>query len=184
MKLEGRCANDRKVSAVYGLHTVIETITHVRILEKGNRKSRIPIYTTKYRRSRLRNVRKSDIPGKRQPFARAYYMLLIVLQPDGWDCSTQTSTTTNGDKQDGCTYLQAVRAQLDSYQTTGGEYLEAIFTHRAVFNAYPPGHKSCAKGFSDIACALERRAWRADRDSDAEAVVAFRYEAWKIATLL
>jgi len=81
----------------------------------------------------------------------------------------------------GCAYLQALRTQLDHYPTTGGEYLEAIFTHREAFYSHPPGHRSCARGFSDIACAMEKRAWRADRDADAEAAVAFRYEAWVIA---
>ncbi|KAJ3016967.1 hypothetical protein NUW54_g695 [Trametes sanguinea] len=31
-----------------------------------------------------------------------------------------------------------------SYATTGGDYLEAIFTHREAFYAYPPGHRGCA----------------------------------------
>jgi len=84
----------------------------------------------------------------------------------------------------GCAYLQALRTQLDHYPTTGGEYLEAIFTHREVFYSHPPGHRSCARGFSDIACALEKRAGRADRDADAEAAVAFRHEAWVIAAAL
>jgi hypothetical protein len=100
------------------------------------------------------------------------------------DDSTPTSVCTNDANDDapsGCAYLQAIRGQLESYQTTGGEYLDAIFTHRDVFNAYPQGHRSCARGFSDIAYLMEQRAWRADRDEDAEAVIAFRHEAWKIA---
>jgi hypothetical protein len=38
--------------------------------------------------------------------------------------------------------------------------------------------------FSDIAYSLEKRAWRADRDADTEAVTAFRHEAWMIAATL
>ncbi|THV06201.1 hypothetical protein K435DRAFT_773397 [Dendrothele bispora CBS 962.96] len=84
----------------------------------------------------------------------------------------------------GCAYLKAIQSQMDSYQTTGGDYLEAIFTHREILCSYPPAHTECARGFSDIAFALERRAWRADREADTEAVVAFRHEAWMIANIL
>ena len=85
----------------------------------------------------------------------------------------------------GCELLQAIRAQLtsDRFPTTGGEYLEAIFTHREVFHAFPPGHRDCAVGFSDLASCLEKRSWRADRDADYEAVAAFRHEAWVIANM-
>lgn len=83
----------------------------------------------------------------------------------------------------GCGLLQAIRAQLtsDRFPTTGGEYLEAIFTHREVVNAFPPGHRDCAVGFTELASCIEKRAWRADRDSDYEAVAAFRNEAWVLA---
>jgi len=84
----------------------------------------------------------------------------------------------------GCGYLQALLTQIEHYPTTGGEYLEAIFTHREAFYNHPPGHRSCARGFSDIAYAVEQRAWRADREADAEAAVAFRHEAWVIAASL
>ena len=84
----------------------------------------------------------------------------------------------------GCAYLQAVQAQLEWFPTTGGEYLEAIFTHREVFRAHPSAHRSCARGFSDLAKALEARPCRADRDSDAEAAIAFHHEAWVIASSL
>ncbi|KAH7921019.1 hypothetical protein BV22DRAFT_1132621 [Leucogyrophana mollusca] len=93
-----------------------------------------------------------------------------------------------------CAFLQSILASLaptspalfpsphpyppaEPLQTTGGAYLETILTHRALLGAFPPGHKGCAVALSEIARALEVRAWRADRDSDAEAVVAFRYEA-------
>ena len=84
----------------------------------------------------------------------------------------------------GCGLLQAVRGQLTSnrFITTGGEWLDVIFTHREVFNAYPQGHRECAVGFTDLASFLESREWRADRDSDAEAIAAFRHEAWVIAS--
>ncbi|KAG7449726.1 uncharacterized protein BT62DRAFT_603481 [Guyanagaster necrorhizus] len=87
-------------------------------------------------------------------------------------------------KHNGCAYLQALQMQLDNYPTTGGEYLEAIFTHREILCAYPVAHQLCAQGFSDIAYALEQRAWRADREADTEAIVAFRHEAWMIASTL
>lgn len=73
---------------------------------------------------------------------------------------------------------------MDSYPTTGGEYLEAIFTHREILSSYPMAHHECARGFSDIAYTLEQRAWRADREADTEAVAAFRHEAWSIAATM
>jgi hypothetical protein len=66
-------------------------------------------------------------------------------------------------------------------QTSCGEYLELIFIHREAFAALPSAHVGCSAGFSALARALELRAWRADRDSDAEAVAAFRHEAWMVA---
>ncbi|EKM81145.1 hypothetical protein AGABI1DRAFT_112836 [Agaricus bisporus var. burnettii JB137-S8] len=82
----------------------------------------------------------------------------------------------------GCAYLQMIREQLNNYPTTGGEYLDAIFTHREIFNAYPVAHRNCARAFSDLAYSIEQRAWRADRDADTDAVTAFRHEAWMIAS--
>lgn len=84
----------------------------------------------------------------------------------------------------GCAYLQAIKERLDQYPTTGGDYLDAIFTHREIFLAYPGAHQECARLYSDIAYAIEQRAWRADRDADTEAVAAFRHEAWLIASSL
>jgi hypothetical protein len=100
------------------------------------------------------------------------------------DASESSISGSTGVQPSGCAYLQALQLQLDHYPTTGGEYLEAIFTHREAFYSHPPAHRSCARGFSDIAGAMEKRVWRADRDSDAEAVVAFRYEARVIAAAL
>ncbi|KAJ7099554.1 hypothetical protein B0H15DRAFT_552165 [Mycena belliarum] len=77
----------------------------------------------------------------------------------------------------GCAYLQSIQSQLDSFPTTGGEYIESIFTHRQIFFAFPGGHRCCARAFSDIACSLQHREWRADREADMEAVNAFHYEA-------
>lgn len=84
----------------------------------------------------------------------------------------------------GCALLQGIRDQLllERYPTTGGEYLEAIFTHREVFFAFPEGHQMCAIGFTDLAKDLETRNARADRDGDGEAAAAFRHEAWVIAS--
>jgi hypothetical protein len=84
----------------------------------------------------------------------------------------------------GCAYLRAIQAQLECFSTTGGEYLEVIFTHRAVFHADPLAHRFCARGFSDIAQVLETRPGRSDRDCDAEAAAAFWHEAWVIASSL
>jgi len=99
------------------------------------------------------------------------------------DHSRSNSPYSNSDPW-GCAYVQAVRQQLDNFATTGGEYLETIFTHREIFSAYPEAHRQCARGFSDLAFMLERRAWRADRDADLEAITAFRHEAWAIAASL
>ncbi|KAE9400628.1 hypothetical protein BT96DRAFT_919294 [Gymnopus androsaceus JB14] len=90
------------------------------------------------------------------------------------------SNTSTRSESYGCAYLQAIQSQMDSYPTTGGEYLEAIFTHREILSSYPMAHRECARGFSDIAYTLEQRAWRADREADTEAVAAFRHEAWSI----
>lgn len=83
----------------------------------------------------------------------------------------------------GCAYLRAIRLQLEwgSYPTTGGEYLDAIFTHREILHLHRAAHQDCARAFSDLAGLLEARAWRSDRDADPEAVSAFRHEAMVIA---
>ncbi|KAI0758501.1 hypothetical protein BD413DRAFT_488708 [Trametes elegans] len=90
-----------------------------------------------------------------------------------------------------CAYLQALQGRIraGAYATTGGDYLEAIFTHREAFFAFPPGHHGCAIVFSDIARDLEERTpppagWRADWEGDSEAAAAFRHEAWVIASAL
>jgi len=85
----------------------------------------------------------------------------------------------------GCAYLRAVRHQLEwgSYPTTGGEYLDAIFTHREILFSQPAAHQDCARAFSDLAGMLEKRAWRSDADADSEAMVAFRHEAWVVASV-
>jgi len=86
----------------------------------------------------------------------------------------------------GCAYLQTIQSQLDSekFPTTGGEYIESIFTHRQIFFAFPGGHRCCARAFSDLACSLQQREWRADREADMEAVIAFNYEAQFIASVM
>jgi len=102
---------------------------------------------------------------------------------DGDSCSSQSSISEYNslDEDYGCAYLQSIKSQLDLFATTGGGFLEAIFTHREIFAAYPAGHIQCPRAFSDIAYALEQRAWRADREADCEAVAAFRQEAWMMA---
>jgi len=66
-------------------------------------------------------------------------------------------------------------------QTTCGEYLDLILIHRELFAAHPPAHVGCSAAFTALARSLELRAWRADRDADTEAIVAFRHEAWMVA---
>ncbi|OJA12756.1 hypothetical protein AZE42_07932 [Rhizopogon vesiculosus] len=100
-----------------------------------------------------------------------------------------------------CHFLQSILASLapDSpvlspfpypyptsshFRTTGGEYLDTILTHRALLSAFPPAHLGCAVALQEIARALEVRAWRADRESDAEAVAALRQEAFLTSTWL
>ncbi|KAJ7935106.1 hypothetical protein B0H13DRAFT_518577 [Mycena leptocephala] len=60
----------------------------------------------------------------------------------------------------GCAYLQTIQSQLEDFPTTGGEYIESIFTHRQIFFAFPGGHRCCARAFSDLACSLQQRQWR------------------------
>ncbi|KAF8841737.1 hypothetical protein BDN67DRAFT_1010401 [Paxillus ammoniavirescens] len=96
-----------------------------------------------------------------------------------------------------CHFLQSILASLDPespvlspspypypiaspFQTTNGAYLDTILLHRSLLGAFPPAHKGCAATLQEIAKALEMRTWRADRDSDAEAVVAIRQEAYLI----
>lgn len=87
----------------------------------------------------------------------------------------------------GCPLLQSIQSQINSssYVTTAGEYLDTIFIHRSMCATFPRGHVDCARGFSDLAASLERRrrrGWRADWDEDGEAVKAFSYEAWVVAS--
>ncbi|TFK44918.1 hypothetical protein BDQ12DRAFT_673812 [Crucibulum laeve] len=102
----------------------------------------------------------------------------------GSECSSSSSSHNHQEESYGCAYLQTIRSQLDNYPTTGGEYLEAIFTHREILLSFPAAHHQCARGFSDLAYMLEQRAWRADREADTEAVTAFRHEAWTIAATI
>jgi hypothetical protein len=82
----------------------------------------------------------------------------------------------------GCAYLQAMQQQLLSYGTSTGEYVEAVFTHRDLFLAYPQAHRDCARGYTDIAKVLDNREWRSDRDGDCEAASVFRHEARMLAS--
>lgn len=115
------------------------------------------------------------------PYDAPTLMLENSSQTDVASDHSKSSSPSSNDDSSGCAYIQAVRRQFDNFTTTGGEYLEAIFTHREIFSAYPEAHRQCARGFSDMAYMLERRAWRADRDADLEAITAFRHEAWAIA---
>ena len=97
-----------------------------------------------------------------------------------------TVTSTSEEMLYGCAYLQAIQQQLreQGFPTTCGEYLDTIFTHREILFSYPAMHVHCARALSDLAYTMEKRAWRADREADSEAVAAFRHEAWVIASQL
>ncbi|KAI0002218.1 hypothetical protein BJV74DRAFT_41582 [Russula compacta] len=108
----------------------------------------------------------------------------------------QSGTTASSSSSDAphsppapCALLEALTRSYDpdaadSLQTTCGEYLELISIHREVFAARPSAHVGCPAAYSALARALELRAWRADRDADAEAVAAFRHEAWTVSVWL
>jgi len=49
-----------------------------------------------------------------------------------------------------------------------------------LLHASPREHEGCARAFSDIAKKLDDREWRADRESDQEAVTAFLHEAMTV----
>ena len=89
---------------------------------------------------------------------------------------------STNDESSGCAFLRAIRSQLDTYVTTGGAFLETIHAHREVFAVYPSWHikHQCADGFRELARALEQKPWAADPTADAEAVNAFKYEAYLI----
>ncbi|KAI9568882.1 hypothetical protein HD554DRAFT_683240 [Boletus coccyginus] len=97
-----------------------------------------------------------------------------------------------------CHFLQSILASLvpespvlspspypypatGAFQTTNGVYLDTLLLHRSLLAAFPPAHAGCAAALHEIARAIEVRAWRADRDSDAEAVAALRQEAYIVA---
>ncbi|KAH9920904.1 uncharacterized protein B0H18DRAFT_1086260 [Fomitopsis serialis] len=107
-----------------------------------------------------------------------------ISQPRSPSASSNCTKTADEPPPCGCALLQWLRSQLQAgqYATTGGDYLEIIFTHREAFHAFPDGHRTCAIGFSDIAMDIERRETRPDRESDPEAAAAFRHEAWVIAS--
>ncbi|KAF9047414.1 hypothetical protein BJ165DRAFT_1100687 [Panaeolus papilionaceus] len=101
---------------------------------------------------------------------------VVVSQPS----NASSNTLPTREEYPGCGYLQAIRGQIEEYQTTGGEYLDSIFTHREIMSSYPSAHQKCSRAFTEISSVLEKRAWRADREADTEAVAAFRHEAWVI----
>jgi len=100
------------------------------------------------------------------------------------DSIQSSGSEFSADDDYGCAYLQSIKSRLSLFVTTGGGYIEAIFTHREICGAYPAGHTQCPRALSDIAYALEQRAWRADREADGEAIAAFRHEAWFISNLI
>ncbi|KAJ7686539.1 hypothetical protein B0H17DRAFT_714067 [Mycena rosella] len=105
-----------------------------------------------------------------------------VYHPDGVLPSSESRP--DPPEPQGCALLQSIHSRLESFGTTGGEYIECIFAHRQIFFAFPGGHRCCARAFSDLACELQRREWRADREADLEAASAFCYEAEFIASVV
>jgi hypothetical protein len=84
--------------------------------------------------------------------------------------SVVPSLETSQELSYSCAYLQAIRTtQLEDCPTTGGEYLDFVLTHREILHSCPAVHHDCAQGFSDLACLLEKRPGRSDRDADIEA---------------
>lgn len=81
-------------------------------------------------------------------------------------------------------YLQTIRSQFGNDPGLGGEYLEAIFTHREIFSSFPMAHRECARAFTDLASLIEQKAWNLGLGADTDAVTAFRHEAWMIASAL
>ncbi|KAL0955884.1 hypothetical protein HGRIS_002082 [Hohenbuehelia grisea] len=108
----------------------------------------------------------------------------LSSQSDAESESSNTNPSSSTAGLYGCAYLQAIQAQMDSFPEAGSVYLDTIFTHREVFLAYPQAHPECSRGFSDMAYALEQRAWREEREAANDAVAAFRHEAWVIAMSL
>ena len=83
----------------------------------------------------------------------------------------------------GCPLLLSIHYHIEAYPTTGGAYIDTIFTHRALLHASPREHEGCARALSDLARKIDDREWRVDRESDQEAVTAFLHEAMMVATL-
>ena len=110
-------------------------------------------------------------------------MLFLTPNPKANQRQHSSKCTASAALPCGCGLLQYIRSQIssDQYSTTGGDYLETVFIHRDLYRAYPQGHQECIIVFNDLARVLEQRAWRADRESDAEAAAAFKQEAWLMA---
>ncbi|KAG2158526.1 uncharacterized protein EDB93DRAFT_1237904 [Suillus bovinus] len=121
--------------------------------------------------------------------------------PDTTNHLPTSSVTVPRSPLPACHFLQSILASLapeshvlspspypypasSHFRTTGGEYLDTILTHRALLSAFPPAHRGCATALQEIARAVEVRAWRADRESDAEAVATLRQEAFLTSTWL
>jgi len=81
----------------------------------------------------------------------------------------------------GCPLLLSIHYHIEAYPTTGGAYLDTIFIHRALLHASPREHEWCSRALSDLASKIDDREWRADRESDQEAVTAFLHEAMAVA---
>jgi hypothetical protein len=103
--------------------------------------------------------------------------------PSQSDTSESSTSTNDEPSPHGCSFLRSVQSHLEEYPTTGGAYIEILFSHREAAAAFPRWHvrRSCVRGFSELAEALVRREWRADREEDEEAATSFRYEAMRIA---
>jgi len=134
---------------------------------------------------------RSELPESERVGARSSALAIDIddsNMPEASACHhdepSRSSSPSETETYQGCAYLQAIQSQLEKFPTTGGEYIESIFTHRQIFFAFPGGHRCCARAFSDLACSLQRRDRRADRDADMEAANAFHYEAQFIASIM
>jgi len=100
------------------------------------------------------------------------------------ECQSHPNTTSHSHVGPfGCPLLLSIHYHIEVFPTTGGAYLDTIFTHRTLFHASPRDHEQCGRAFSDLARQLDDREWRADRESDQEAVAAFLQEAMSMGSL-
>ena len=116
------------------------------------------------------------------PLKRTYLKGHLTHRPHSNHHRGQTTSHSHVEPF-GCPLLLSINYHIETYPTTGGAYLDTIFTHRALLHASPREHGGCSRAFSDLSRKIDDREWRADRESDQEAVAAFLYEAMMVASL-